>query len=137
MKHDGLDLFAVFGGRNPNGYQPTVPAVHEHRAPTDAALTLLRQMEADVRTGIIDAFPVEDTALPFHVLVEKDFATNDTRYTAVFSLNGSRHRVEAVVGAHERLTPHEVAGRVVTAVATSIASHLVSMTFPMLVGRCG
>jgi hypothetical protein len=57
-----------------SSYVNTSPEhVHEHRAPTDASVRLLVEMEAKMRERVLAAYPVENTLLKFTtVLLERD-----------------------------------------------------------------
>jgi len=57
----------------PEGVDADETHVHEHRAPTDASVRLLVEMEAKTRERVLAAYPVENTLLKFTtVLLERD-----------------------------------------------------------------
>lgn len=70
--------------------------VHEHRAPTDESVKLLREMEQKTKDQVIEAIHVGDTT--FECVVHKAHYPMDdaTEVVAIFSINGkkmtARHR---------------------------------------------
>ena len=65
-------------------------AVHEHRAPTDASVALLREMESAAKAAVIEAVHVKNTE--FECVVRKEYChLNDVvMLHAVFRLNGKQ-----------------------------------------------
>ena len=64
--------------------------VHEHRAPTDDSVKLLREMEARARDQVIEAIHVGDTTFECVVHTQQHLADSAVEHTAVFSLNGKK-----------------------------------------------
>lgn len=62
--------------------------IHEHRAPTDQSVALLKEMEAAAKDKIVDAVHVGDSYFECVVHIEKDLIADCTRMRAVFKLNG-------------------------------------------------
>lgn len=81
-----LDRTVVFPERSHTEY--VTRAVHEHRAPTDDSVKLLREMEKKARDQVIEAIHVGDTTFECVVHQQHDFASDLTTWRAVFSLNG-------------------------------------------------
>ena len=64
--------------------------VHEHRAPTDESVKLLREMEAKAQQQVIEAINVGDTTFECVVHMMRFPADDSTLYRAVYSLNGKK-----------------------------------------------
>jgi hypothetical protein len=64
--------------------------VHEHRAPTDASVKLLREMEAKAREQVVEAIHVGDTTFECVVHIMRHPMDDSTSYRAVYSLNGKK-----------------------------------------------
>ena len=72
--------------------------VHEHRAPTDESVKLLREMEAASEAKRIESLKLTCNGFTAHVEVFRDFALGyQTKARAVFDLNGVRMQAEAAV----------------------------------------
>ncbi len=64
--------------------------VHHHRAPTDASVKLLREMETKAKEQIIEAIHVGDTTFECVVHTMRFPEDQSTLYRAVYSLNGKK-----------------------------------------------
>lgn len=68
--------------------------VHEHRAPTDKSVALLKEMEAAAQRKVVEAIHIGDTTFECVVHIEKDMMADCTRLRAVFKLNGRTETAE-------------------------------------------
>ncbi len=68
--------------------------VHEHRAPTDASVALLKEMEAAAEKKLIESVYVGNAAFECVVHTEMDMASDCMRMRAVFKLNGKQETAE-------------------------------------------
>lgn len=68
--------------------------VHEHRAPTDDSVKLLREMEAKAQEQVIKAVHVGDSIFECVVHMQKNHMDGSTSMLAVFSLNGKKLTAE-------------------------------------------
>ena len=68
--------------------------VHEHRAPTDASVALLREMEQAAQTKVIEAVRVGNTSFECVVHREIDNLNDQIVFCAVFKLNGQQETAE-------------------------------------------
>lgn len=68
--------------------------VHEHRAPTDESVRLLREMENKATEQIIQAVRIENTEFKGVLHTTREVLTGDVRFTIVFSLNGKKEFAE-------------------------------------------
>ena len=64
--------------------------VHEHRAPTDESVKLLREMEAKARDAVIQAVHVGDATFECVVHMRKNHIEASTTLLAIFSVNGKK-----------------------------------------------
>ncbi len=68
--------------------------VHEHRAPTDDSIRILREMEAKARENVIASFPFANNLFEGRVFVGQDFAEMNVHLFVRFTLNGNLHEVK-------------------------------------------
>ena len=68
--------------------------VHEHRAPTDASVKLLREMEQAAEAKVVNAVRVGNTSFECVVHREVDNMNDQAVFRAVFKLNGKRDTAE-------------------------------------------
>jgi hypothetical protein len=68
--------------------------VHEHRAPTDQSVALLKEMEKAAAEKIVETIRVGDTRFECVVHSERDCMNDQIIMRAVFSLNGRRETAE-------------------------------------------
>lgn len=106
--------------------------VHEHRAPTDESVRLLKEMEEEAREKILDSFRLDGNGFECVIQCERDCMTMDTTAVAVFSLNGRKFQALARVTDRERQRdgPVLLASRLRDAVALSIANEVLSGAWP-------
>jgi hypothetical protein len=64
--------------------------VHEHRAPTDESVRLLREMEQKARDQIIQAIRLEDALIDCVIHAQEDFAGARMEYLVIAKVNGQR-----------------------------------------------
>lgn len=69
--------------------------IHEHRAPTDESVKLLREMEDKAREKIEQSIRVGNNGFECTVTVEWEAISDEKIVTALFALNGKRMRAEA------------------------------------------
>jgi len=67
--------------------------VHEHRAPTDASVKLLTEMEEKARDRVIEAVHVGDATFECVIHTMKHPMDDTTEMVAVFSLGGKKMTV--------------------------------------------
>lgn len=70
--------------------------VHEHRAPTDASVRLLREMVANARAEVVEAVAVTDNTFNCVVHRYKDFLSDTLVLVAIWSLNGRKQKTDYV-----------------------------------------
>jgi hypothetical protein len=98
----GLPEEVIMFNRRPiyiNVEQPTeylTREVHEHRAPTDESVRLLKELEEKARAKVIESIHIGDTIFECVVHVMQDVLNDATVFHAIFSLNGKRESVEYV-----------------------------------------
>src|SRR6185369_4164674 len=87
-----FDRVTVVAGRPRTEY--VTREVHEHRAPTDDSVKLLREMEAKAREQVIQAVHVGDTTFECVCHMQKNHTDGSTTLMAIFSLNGKKMTAE-------------------------------------------
>lgn len=78
----------------PNRTEYVTREVHEHRAPTDASVKLLREMEAEAKEQVVEAIRVGNTTFECVVHVMKNPLEDSLELRAIFSLNGKKLTAE-------------------------------------------
>lgn len=68
--------------------------VHEHRAPTDESVKLLREMEDKARAQVISSIPLEGNTLHGVVRFVRSFDTDMMRADVIVDINGKRLDVQ-------------------------------------------
>ena len=68
--------------------------VHEHRAPTDASVKLLREMEQAAEAKVIEAVRVGNTSFECVVHQAHDVMSDQVLFRAVFKLNGQQETAD-------------------------------------------
>ena len=97
---------------------------HEHRAPTDESVKLLREMEAAARANILKSTPLEANGFKFvvhHVLSHVDW---QHIFLLQYELNGKRREVRVTVNAEG--TEQQVLERSVQEIHNQLAADLAS-----------
>jgi hypothetical protein len=95
--------------------------VHEHRAPTDASVALLKEMEQAARNKIEASINVGGNGFECVVNIMKEAMSMDTVAVAIFKLNGKSMRAEARVQGWDHVNPADLAGKLRDAVAQQVA----------------
>lgn len=90
-------MFDTYVDRRPSG--PSRIDVHEHRAPTDESVKLMKEMESATERNRIASMPLQSNILSGVVSVFQDHVRASVGAVAVFDLNGHRCRVTADVPA--------------------------------------
>lgn len=86
-------MFDTFIHRPAAPYPQTITK-HEHRAPTDESVKLLREMEAKAREQIIKAHELKDNNFEAKILTEFDYMNDKYIVHIFFRLNGKEYRIE-------------------------------------------
>lgn len=76
---------------------PTTSIIHEHRAPTDESVKLLREMEKEARERVISSFVFSDNQVKGSVVVMLNVMTSDKTVYIRYSLNGTEHKEEFTI----------------------------------------
>jgi hypothetical protein len=110
--------------------------VHEHRAPTDASIALLNEMQAKARENIIDTIRIADNGFECVVQIDRDNMMDELRAVAAFSLNGRKLKASCTLSGREQ--PHdrvrlEVFEKLRGEVATVIAHELLASAWAQVV----
>lgn len=106
--------------------------VHEHRAPTDKSVALLKEMEAAAERRIVEAIHIGDTTFECVVHIEKDMMADCTRLRAVFKLNGRAETVNHSFRPRDHGDELAAANALRDEVAKVIASKMLAGAFAQL-----
>lgn len=84
--------------------------VHEHKAPTDESVKLLREMEAKAREQVIASISLDNNKLTGVVKVHFDPCKDAYIATAVVDINGKRLTASVERHTHHGMPTHSVDG---------------------------
>jgi hypothetical protein len=108
------------------GAAPSTVHHHEHRAPTDESVRLLREMEAKADERMIERLVLNNT-VKGTVIRRKSCSTFEDEVLLVFELNGERFQTKPVrVLPNYTLNKSEWASELVRTVAEAVAVSLIS-----------
>lgn len=102
--------------------------MHEHRAPTDESVRVLREMEAAAEKKVLDAVRVENTLVECVVHSYEDYLNDMARYKAVFKINGVKREATHECGIGEQ-SQEQIAMALRDAVAKVIATEMIAASF--------
>ncbi len=89
-----MSLFGIHHHVHQTVDQDMHVTVTEKRAPTDASVALLREMEAEAKKAVVAAVRVTDCDIDVVVHIANDLMNDRRRYRIVYSVNGKRRVVE-------------------------------------------
>lgn len=68
--------------------------VHVHRAPTDASVALLKEMEKAAKDKLLDSIPIGNTNLDIQLLIEQNNFNDCFSCALLMKINGERHKAK-------------------------------------------
>jgi len=98
--------------------------IHEHRAPTDESVRLLREMEQKVKDQIIEAVHVGDTTFECVVHTMRHPMDQSVEWLAIFSLNGKKMRASYRQTDRDQFQSISPAEKLRNAIAETIATEI-------------
>lgn len=98
--------------------------VHEHRAPTDESVKLLKEMEEVALKKIVDAVHVGNTSFECVVHHDNDFATNRIILGSIFKLNGAKQTAKIYLDRSELADQEAVVTKLRDEMAKVIATQI-------------
>lgn len=119
----------VINVNTPSRTEYVTREVHEHRAPTDASVALLKEMEQAARDKITESIAISGNGFECVVHLMLDLASDAKIAKAVFKLNGKAMTAEAAVQMRDGDNPTLVAERLRDAVAKRIATEVIGVAF--------
>lgn len=125
----------VIAIESPSRTQYVKQDVHEHRAPTDESVRLLKEFEEKAQDKVVQSVHVGDSAFECVIHKERDCMSDSALLRAVFSLNG---RKESVQHSYRPRGPQdEVAAYAALRdkVASAIATKMISAAFMQMQNR--
>lgn len=72
----------------------TTKTVHEHRAPTDQSIRLLREMEEKARDSILDVIYVKNNLIEYTMAIGENHPWLDPVLCIKFKINGNEYKRE-------------------------------------------
>lgn len=121
---------AVIDVHMPTRTEYVTREVHEHRAPTDDSVRLLREMEDKARQQVEQSINVGGNDFECVVNIEVESMSMDTVAVALFRLNGKQMRSKArVEGWQQKDDVLPLTERLRDAVAKTIATEIVGPAF--------
>lgn len=107
--------------------------IHEHRAPTDKSVELLKEMEQAARDKIEASINVGGNGFECVVQFERDHMRDQLIAKAIFKLNGRQMRADAAVTGCERRDADGGCGTLIGRLRDAIAQEIaVQMLGPAL-----
>lgn len=109
---------------------PQRVTVVEQRAPTDASVRLLKDLEREAQKKIIDSLRLENNAFKGVIQTVDDFNNAETIYLAVFRLNDREMQVEHRVNRNgmrdEKLDRENLIKKIGLEIATHITANFIN-----------
>lgn len=99
--------------------------VHEHRAPTDASVKLLSELETAAQKKIEQSIRVGDSVFECVIHTQHDHASDQIKVAAIFSLNGKQMTWRKSFNHHD-FTPEHAFEKVTEGIAQMIAQECVA-----------
>lgn len=116
-------MFDTINLRQGDAHHSHKHEVHEHRAPTDESVKLLRDMESAAKAAITSSTRVEDCALDVVVHQTLDMMNDEIMFVIVYRLAGTKYTVEH--RHRNRLASKEDAKqRLIDGLRTALAQHI-------------
>jgi hypothetical protein len=104
--------------------------VHEHRAPTDESVRLLRDMERAARDQVVQAIRLENSPIDCVVHAQNNAMSGDREFCVFVRINGQRLEVRRSFNLPT--TAEKVAADLLAAVSERIAVDLLAPAFGQL-----
>jgi hypothetical protein len=98
---------------------PRNVTVTEQRAPTDASVALLREMEAEARAKVVQSVRTQNCPIECVIHRAPDYINAKTQFMVLLTVNGKRMEVRRSV--NDWIAPNAVADELVKAVSDTIA----------------
>lgn len=110
-------------------YVSKTVTVEEKRAPTDASVRLLREMETAARSEVDKAIRVDDTPIKMVVQSMRDHMSGDDIYRAHYSIGGRDLKTEYRHDSYQRPRIEDAIRGLTEAIAKDVAVELMKHTF--------
>lgn len=104
--------------------------VHEHRAPTDESVRLLREMEQAARDKVVQAIRLEDSPIDCVVHTQKDPMNARHDFCIFVQING--RKIEIRKSFDQEFEVEEIAEGLMVAVSERIAAEVLAPAFGKL-----
>lgn len=127
-----FDRTTILAPRAPSS---TYVHVTEKRAPTDESVRLLKEFEEKAAAKVRSAVSVNTGLFDCVIQEEMDFPSDTLKVRAVFSLNDQKMEAQVQRRGYEPDDPQKLATDLRDAMATKIASHIISESLTKALGR--
>ena len=109
----------------------SVVELTEKRAPTDASVRLLKEMEEKAQEKVIESISIRDCQIECQILKVKDYMSNGMHYMIVYSMNGKKSKVNVKLDDYEiiNLGKIGIAETLRSALAVDIATKMICDSF--------
>lgn len=97
---------------------------HEHRAPTDASVALLREMEQAAEKKLLDSVRLADCEIDCVIHHQQSVVAMDHHFVIDYRIGSKRVRLPVTVVGHKE--HDEILGELRDALALSVAAHLLA-----------
>ncbi len=108
--------------------------VHEHKAPTDASVKLLTEMEAAARDRLLASYELANNHFEATIHVFSDDLSAQRRVTCLYKMNGTRFRTEFTVKEYD-VDPETLLPRIHAELAADIARIVLAPHLRQIYGR--
>lgn len=108
---------------------------HEHRAPTDESVRLLREMESAARSSVVEAMRIKSNDVEATVHRHENPMDWKTLFVVFYAINGKRREVRVAV--EEPTTIEKCLDLLWKALAEDIAAYILQGSIKTLVGKGG
>jgi hypothetical protein len=125
-----LDRIHLHHHEAPRG--PTRVDVHEHRAPTDQSVKLLREMEAKAESNILATIRLTDCPVDCVIHHMKSSLTQRIHFIVMYKISGKEYRLDYHSDPFVDRTPEQIVVGIKTALALDLSIHLLSPGFTKL-----
>lgn len=112
-------MFDTVNVRTPTQF--VTKEVHEHRAPTDSSVRLLREMEGAAKDNVLAAFRTRDNTFDAVWHVFYSGISDEQKISCRFKLNGKEHQIEFAI---DRFDFHRDPRKLAEIIHQKLSEHL-------------
>lgn len=106
--------------------------VHEHRAPTDQSVKLLREMEKKAEKNVLSTVRLTDCPVDCVIHHMQSAITQRIHFVIMYKINGKEHRLDYHSDPFVDKTQEQIVIGIKTALALDLSIHLLAPVFDKL-----